>query len=268
MALGPSIVSAVAIMSASSSSSFGAMQHHVGNAAKIADVEEAMMRGAVVAGEARPIHAEDNGELLQSNVVDDGIEGALQEGGVDGAERAEPARGHSGGEDDRVLFGDADVEVAFGMMRPEKIEAGAVGHGGGDGDDALVLVGELCERVGEDLGVGGNAGRLGHAGLGIVGTEAVEFLLAVECGLKSAALLREHVQEHGAVLGLEELEGLDEQRQIVSVDGTVVVRPNSSNRIEGHSMLLAASSARRTTSTAVLPPIFSTMRRAESCRRL
>ena len=38
----------------------------------------------------------------------------------------------------RVLLGDADIEVAVGMMRPEEVEAGAVGHGGGDGDDLVV----------------------------------------------------------------------------------------------------------------------------------
>ena len=64
--------------------------------------------------------------------------------------------------------------------------------------------------------------RLGLAGLGIVGPEAVEFLLAVEGGLKAAALLREDVQQHGVVERLEELEGLDQQGQVVAVDGAEV----------------------------------------------
>ena len=34
-----------------------------------------------------------------------------------------PARGHSGSKDDGMLFGDADIEVALGMMRAEKIES-------------------------------------------------------------------------------------------------------------------------------------------------
>ena len=72
------------------------------------------------------------------------------------------------------------------MRGAEVIEAGAVGHGGGDGDDARVFVGEVDEGVGEDLGVGGLAGGLGLAGFGIVGAEAVEFLLAVEGGLEAA----------------------------------------------------------------------------------
>ena len=63
----------------------------LGDAAQVGDVEEAVMGGAVVAGEAGAVHAEDDGELLQADVVDDGVEGALQEGGVDGADGAEAA---------------------------------------------------------------------------------------------------------------------------------------------------------------------------------
>ncbi len=101
------------------------------------------MRGAVVAGEAGAIHAEENRQLLQADIVHDGIEGALEERGVDGADGAEAARRHAGGEDHGVLFGDAHVEVAARVMRAEVVEAGAVGHGRGDGHDARIFVGEL-----------------------------------------------------------------------------------------------------------------------------
>ncbi len=83
------------------------------------------------------------------------------------------------------------------------------------------FVGELGERVGEDLSVGGRAVR-GLAGFGIVGAEAVELFLAVERGLEAAALLREHVEQDGVVEGLEKLEGLDQQRKVVAVDGAEV----------------------------------------------
>jgi hypothetical protein len=52
MALGPGSSKAVFIMSASSSSSLGGHQNDLGNAAQESDVEEAVMGGAVVAGEA------------------------------------------------------------------------------------------------------------------------------------------------------------------------------------------------------------------------
>ena len=86
----------------------------------------------------------------------------------------------------------------------------------------VVHVGELGEGLGEDFGVGLLAGGLGLAGFGIVGSEAVEFLLLFERGLEAAALLREGVQDDGAVELLEDAEGLDEQREVVAVDGAVV----------------------------------------------
>ena len=64
----------------------------------------------------------------------------------------------------------------------------------------------------------------GLAGLRIVRAEAVEFLLAVERWLKATALLREDVEQDGALFFFEELEGLDEQRQVVSVDRAEVLQ--------------------------------------------
>ena len=133
----------------------GRHENHFRNAAQVSDVEEAVVGGAIVAGEPGAIHAEEDGELLQGDVVDDGIECALEKRGIDGADGTIAARGHSGGEDYGVFFGNADVEVAARMMRPEEIEAGAVGHGGSDGDDAGILVGQLDEGIGEDFRVSG-----------------------------------------------------------------------------------------------------------------
>ena len=127
----------------------GRHQHQAGNAAQVGNVEEPVMGGAVVAGEPGAVHAEKHRQLLQRDVVHDGIEGALQERRIDGAHGTEAARGHARREDHRVLFGDAHVEIALGMMGPEQIEAGAVGHGRGDGDNALILVGQLGQRIGE-----------------------------------------------------------------------------------------------------------------------
>ena len=76
----------------------------------------------------------------------------------------------------------------------------------------------------------------------------MELLLPVERRLKSAALLREHMQQHRVIGGLEKLEGLDQQRQIVSVDRPEVLQAELLKQYSrATSMLLAASSARRTT---------------------
>jgi hypothetical protein len=60
----------------------------------------------VVADQAGAVHREGHVELLQADVVDDLVVGALQEGRVDRADRLRPLQGQAGGEQDRVLLGD------------------------------------------------------------------------------------------------------------------------------------------------------------------
>ncbi len=52
----------------------------------------------------------------------------------------------------------------------------------------------------------------------------MELLLPVQRRLIAAALLRQHVQQHRVVGGLQKLEALDQQRQIVPVDGPKVLQ--------------------------------------------
>ena len=63
------------------------------------------------------------------------VVGALQEGGIDRAERFETFGRHAGRERHRMLFGDAHIEGAIGTALLEQVEAGARGHRGRDGDD-------------------------------------------------------------------------------------------------------------------------------------
>ena len=68
------------------------------------------------------------------------VVGALQEGRIDGAERLDAFGRQSRGEGDAMLLGDADIEGALGEALGEHVEARARRHGGGDRDDALVLL--------------------------------------------------------------------------------------------------------------------------------
>ena len=90
--------------------------HHddVRERAEVGDVEDAVVGRSVVADEPGAVHREDDVELLQADVVDDLVEGALQEGRVDRAYRLGALQGQPGGEQDRVLLGDADVVVLLG----------------------------------------------------------------------------------------------------------------------------------------------------------
>src|SRR5690606_36599499 len=116
--------------------------------------------------------------ILQRDIVDDLVVGALEEGRVDRANGLDAFGGETGGEEDGVFLGDADVEELFRSRGGEVREAGAAGHRAGDTDYAGVLFGETSERVAEDVLVGGRSlsGRLGaFAGDGIEGAGAVEF---------------------------------------------------------------------------------------------
>ena len=71
---------------------------------------------AVLAHQARAIHAEDHRQVLHRDVVDDVVVGALEEGAVDGADRTDALRGQPAREGDRVPLGDADVEEPLGTL--------------------------------------------------------------------------------------------------------------------------------------------------------
>ena len=97
-------------------SSRGAITTTFGQRAEVGDVEDAVVGRAVVADEPGAVHREDDVQLLQADVVDDLVEGALQEGRVDRADRLGALEREAGGEQDRVLLGDADVVVLPGTL--------------------------------------------------------------------------------------------------------------------------------------------------------
>ena len=128
------------------------------------------MGRAVVADEAGAVHREDDVELLQADVVDDLVEGALEEGRVDRADRLAALQGEAGGEQDGLLLGDADVDVLLGHLLGELVEPGAAGHRRGDADHPLVAPGLGDEGVGEDRRVGGRR-RLRRRRLELLGRD-------------------------------------------------------------------------------------------------
>ena len=64
-------------------------------------------------------------QVLDGDVVDDLVIGALQEGRIDGAERPHALGGEAGREGHGVLFGDADVEAALREGLGKAVDAGA-----------------------------------------------------------------------------------------------------------------------------------------------
>ena len=117
--------------------------HDVRNVPQIADIEQAVMRRAVVAAQAGAIHAKRDVQVLQRDVVNDHVVGALHERRVDRQERFHPLRREPAGEERGVLLCDSDIEIAIGMLRLEKSETGSTRHRAGDGDNLLICIGKF-----------------------------------------------------------------------------------------------------------------------------
>ncbi len=168
---------------------------------EVADVKEAVVRGSVVAGEAGAVHAEGDIEILQRNVVNDHVISALHEGAVNRDEGLHALCGEAAGEKRGMFFGDADIEEAVRMPFGEMDEACAGGHGGGDGDDFVIRIGEVSEFFTEKFRVGRGGGGDGFAGIEVEFSEAVEFVRLLECGRIAFAFRSENVKQDGLVLG-------------------------------------------------------------------
>ena len=94
-------------------------QHHLGEAAQIGHVEEAVVYGAVAADQTGAIHAEPHGKLLQGDFLEDLVETTLDESRLDRCKRAKAGLGHARTHVDRMRLRDSDVECALGEPRDQ-----------------------------------------------------------------------------------------------------------------------------------------------------
>ena len=161
-------------------------------------VERPRMRRAVGTDQTRPVDGKAYGQALDRHVMHHLIIPALQEGRINRAKRLPPTGGQTRAEGHRVLFGNAHIKGALGEPRAKDVQPGAIGHGGGDGDDLGVHLGLGDQRFGKDLGVGRRVGgglfllachhvKLG-AGMATVGR-------VFRRGI-ALALLGQHMDEH------------------------------------------------------------------------
>ena len=124
--------------------------------------EHALVAGPVLADEARPVHADQDRLVVLGRVMDDLVEGPLEEGRIDRDHRPATAQGDPGRQRDRVLLRDADVHEPLRELRLEPVEAGPGGHSRRDRHDVAILAGRGDDLLGEVVRV---VGLLGHAGL-------------------------------------------------------------------------------------------------------
>ena len=119
----------------------GGHHHDAGQVGKEGHVEGPGMGGAIGPHQPGAVDGKAHRQALDRHVMHDLIVAALQEGGIDRAEGLHPARRKPRRKGDGVLFGNADVEGALGKALGEQVQPGAIGHGGGDGDDLVVGLG-------------------------------------------------------------------------------------------------------------------------------
>jgi hypothetical protein len=194
--------------------------------AEVADVEAAGVSRAIGADEAGAVEGEAHRQALDRHVVHHLVVAALQEGGIDRRERLHPVGGEAGGEGDRVLLGDADVEGAVREALAEHVDAGAGGHGGGDGDDLRVAFGVLDQLGREHLLVL----RRVRLRLRLLSGDDVELLHAVQFvgrvlgELPAVSFFGDDVDQHRPVLDLlDVLQHADQVVHVVPVDRADVV---------------------------------------------
>ena len=188
-------------------------------------VPHAVVRGAVGAGDPGPVQDEGDAATVQGHVHQELVEGAVEEGGVDGEDGVDAAAGQARRGDRAVLLGDADVVDPLGEGVGELLEADRLEHGGGDRHDVLALLAEPDHLLTEDRGPVGAGGGDGQAGVGVDDAHRVEAVgLVLDGRLVAAALLGEAVHDDRAAeplgAGQRRLQGLD----VVAVDRADVLQ--------------------------------------------
>ena len=114
---------------------------HLGHAAQICVIEDAVVSVAIITDQACSIKTQGYVESLHTNIVQHGVIGALQEGTIDSSHGLETRCGGARSGGHRVLLSDAHVEEACRMGLSKGAQACAVRHGRGNANDILVLIG-------------------------------------------------------------------------------------------------------------------------------
>ena len=198
-------------------------------------VEHAVMRRSVGTGDAGAVDAEHDRQAVHADVEVDLVEGSGQERGVHGDHGTQTAHGHAGGGRDGVLLGDADVEEAVGEPRLEGKKAGGAGHGGGDGHDAGVALGNGQQCLGERLGVARRRRpTLGRPRRRIEDGRVVQALLLVVLGERVAlALAGDDVHGDGPVEGRRLAQDVLHLGDVVPVDRTDIAHAQCLEEVAG-----------------------------------
>ena len=198
----------------------GRKHSHIGNHARIDQVEHAVVRRPIGAHQARAVDSEHDIEVHEGVIDDKLIDGALQERGVHGEHRLAPADSEPRRHASRVLLANAHVDEAIGEFLFEVSEPRAAFHRGGDRDNALIGTRLIQKGLPEHRSVTRRLYRLLYslARGDIVRTRTMETRRLRHRGTIPGALLGDHVHEHRAICGQARREHFLQLVDVVPVD--------------------------------------------------
>ena len=129
------------------------------------------MGGPIGPNQPRTVNGKAHRQPLQGHIMHHLIISALQEGGINRAKRFEATRRHPSSKGHGMLLGNAYIEHPRRKPLGHLGQAGAIGHRGGYGDDAVIA------RSLGDKGLTENAriGRRARLGFGLCAGSGIEF---------------------------------------------------------------------------------------------
>ena len=203
----------------------GLADRQVRQTAQHGNVEQAVVRAPVVPHAPRAVHGEDDGQLQEADVVHHLVDGALEEGRIDGDDGPHPRLRKPRRERHQMLLADAHVEEPPRKRPREGGEARPVAHGRRQRADPRIRAGGLHERVSEDLAPARGRRRLPFRMRGVERPHAVPRRGIRLRRRESPALARDDVDGHAPLVGPRDGERLLQRRDVVTIHGADVPQP-------------------------------------------
>ena len=150
--------------------------HHndIGYAAHHADIEKAVVGGAIIRRKPGAIHTEPDRKALQGSIVLNHIHTALHECGINGQIGLIPLSGLTTGKDGGVLLCYTHIVKPLGELAAEDIELGPTGHSRGNSRDGRVILSQAGKALAEGLGISNGCRLGGTAVRDIILTDTME----------------------------------------------------------------------------------------------
>ena len=175
---------------------------------------------AVGSYQSCPVHPQHHVQVVQGHIVQQHVITPLQEAGIHCKHRHHALLGHTGAHGHPVALGNAHIEKALGQGVGKLRQPRAVHHGGGNGADPVVLLGQVQQLMAKHGGKALPRRFQGLSGLHIEGAHAVvlpRLLLGVGVSLSLDGV---HVQQHRPAHIQGQHQHLGQGLHIVAVHGT------------------------------------------------